>query len=46
MGPQVERFDVFEVALEGPSTGNPFRDVSLDGEVRARQPAGRGAGIL
>ena len=37
--PQVERWDVFEVALNGPTAGNPYLDVQLQAEFRYRHRA-------
>jgi hypothetical protein len=36
---QVERWGVFEVALKGPSEGNPFTDVELSAEFTSGQSA-------
>ncbi|MBD3243588.1 MAG: DUF5060 domain-containing protein [Chitinivibrionales bacterium] len=32
--PEVTQWDTFELALEGPGTGNPFTDIELFGEFR------------
>ena len=34
MATQIERWDIFEVALDGPSTGNPFVEVQVGAKFR------------
>ena len=32
---QIEQFSVFEIELKGPSSGKPFREVTLSSEFRS-----------